>query len=195
MKRSYRQKQRAKSQSQTRQKIVEAAIELHQSKGPAATSMADIAELAQVGKVTVYRHFPDEAALTGACSGQYFERHPMPDIGEWRKIGDPSERLRRALRDTFHHHRDTEPMMSRVLAEVRDTPLMEPYNAYWRDAVDCLAAPWPVSQGDMAPLKAAIALALSFDTWRLLTRDRGLTDDQAVDLMMRLIGAGPRAAG
>lgn len=186
MKRPYQLKRRAERQDQTRQKIVEAAIELHQTKGLAATSMSDIAEHAKVGKVTVYRHFPDEAALVGACSGQYFQRHPFPDPEEWLSIPDASERLRRGLRDAYAYHRATEPMMTRVLAEARDHPVMAPYHAHWQRAADILAATWPLSGKRKAMLKAALALALSFDTWRLLVRSRRLTDDQAVELMMRL---------
>jgi hypothetical protein len=35
-------------------------------------------------------------------------------------------------------------------------------------------------------LKATIALALSFDTYRTLTREQHLTDEQAIALMTRL---------
>jgi CRP-like cAMP-binding protein len=34
-------------------------------------------------------HFPDEATLSRACSGQYFSRHPAPDPDRWRAIADP----------------------------------------------------------------------------------------------------------
>ena len=186
MKRPYRLKLRAESQNRTRQKIVEAAIDLHQTKGLAATSMSDIAERAKVGKVTVYRHFPDEAALAGACSGQYFQRHPFPDPDAWRCIQDASERLQLGLRNTYAYHRATEPMMSRVLAEARDLPVMAPYHAHWQHAVDVLVSAWQTSASSEARLKAAVALALSFDTWRLLVRSQRLTDDQAIDLMIRL---------
>jgi len=123
MKRPYQLKRRAESQDRTRQKIVDAAIALHQSKGLAATTVEDIARRAKVGKVTVYRHFPDEVALVGACSGQYFQRHPLPDIEDWRNIGDPPERLRRGLRDTYRYHRETEAMMDGSDA-VSDWPLL-----------------------------------------------------------------------
>jgi AcrR family transcriptional regulator len=186
MKRSYRLKQRAEGQGRTRQKIVDAAIELHQTKGLAATAVSDIAERAKVGKVTVYRHFPDEAALVSACSGQYFQRHPFPDPEDWRRIEDASERLRRGLRDTYAYHRATEPMMTRVLAEARDLPVMVPYHTHWQRAADVLAGAWPASARRKAVLKAALALALSFDTWHLLVRSQRLTDDQAIELMMRL---------
>ncbi len=186
MKRSYRLKRRADSQGRTRQKIIEAAIELHQMQGLAGTTVSDIAARAKVGRVTVYRHFPDEAALVGACSGQYFQRHPLPDPEGWRGIDDASERLRRGLRDTYAYHRATEIMMVRVLAEARDLPIMEPYHAHWQRAVEVLAAAWPPALRRKALLKAALALALGFDTWRLLVRERRLSDDQAIELMMRL---------
>ncbi len=186
MKRSYRLKRRADSQGRTRQKIVEAAIELHQMQGLAGTTVSDIAARAKVGRVTVYRHFPDEAALVGACSGQYFQRHPLPDPEGWRGIEDASERLRRGLRDTYAYHRATEAMMVRVLAEARDLPIMDPYHAHWQRAVEVLAAAWPPALRRNALLKAALALALGFDTWRLLVRTRRLSDDQAIELMMRL---------
>ena len=143
MSRSYRLKRRAERQDQTRQKIIEAAIALHQAKGPAATTMNDIAEQAKVGRVTVYRHFPDDESLLRACSGQYFERHPFPDPASWYSIQDAAARLRRGLRETYAYHRETEPMMSRVIADARDLPIMAPYHAHWRRAAEILAAAWP----------------------------------------------------
>jgi AcrR family transcriptional regulator len=186
MARSYRLKRRGERQQRTRQKIVEAAIELHQAKGLAATTMSEIAERAKVGRVTVYRHFPDEAALVGACSGQYFQRHPLPDPESWASVRDAEERLRLGLRETYAYHKATEPMMTRVLAEARDLPIMIPYHDHWKRAADTLSAAWSVSDRRKTLLKAALALALNFDTWRFLVRERHLTDKQAVELMTRM---------
>jgi AcrR family transcriptional regulator len=186
MTRSYRLRRRAERQDRTRQKIVEAAIALHQDKGLAATTMGDVAERAGVGRVTVYRHFPDEAALVGACSGQYFERYPLPDPEPWLSIADPVERLRRGLGESYAYHRETEPMMAGVLAEARDHPLMAPYHDHWRRCAEVLARGWPAKLRRQHQLGAACALAIGFDTWRTLARDEGLTDAQAIALMLRL---------
>jgi AcrR family transcriptional regulator len=188
--RPYRLKRRAQRQQETRQRIIEATIELHQTIGPAATTVTDIAEHAQVGRVTVYRHFPDETTLARACSGQYFERHPAPDPNEWRAIPDPNERLRTALSAAYAYHRATEPMMTHVLADARDHEAVAPYHSYWRHAADVLVAPWRARGRRRALLRAGIALALSFDTWRTLVREHGLTDDQAIDVALRLVGSG-----
>lgn len=186
MPRPYQLKQRAKRQDQTRQRIVEAAIDLHQAKGLAGTTMNDIAERAKVGRVTVYRHFPDEAALVGACSGLYFERHPLPDPEPWRAIHDPTERLYQGLRETYRYHEETDAMMVGIHAEARDHPVMAPYKAHWQRAAEILVSPWRVTGHRQKLLRAAIAHALGYDTWRSLVRDQHLTDEQAIELMLRL---------
>ena len=186
MARSYQLKRRAERQDETRQRIIEATIELHQTIGPAQTTISEIAERAQVGRVTVYRHFPDEATLSRACSGQYFERHPFPDPDRWQKIADPAERLRTGLRETYAYHAATEAMISHALADARDHPVMAPYHAHWQHAADILSAPWRLRGSRRSMLHAAIALALSFDTWRTLTQEQGLSDDQAIAVMLRL---------
>jgi AcrR family transcriptional regulator len=184
--RRYELKRRAEQQRQTRARIIEATIELHQTIGPAATTFTNIAERAGVGRVTVYRHFPDEPTLSRACSGLYFERNPPPDPSAWTHIADPTERLRTALGEAYAYHRATEAMMTRVLADARDHPVLEPYHARWQRAAELLAGAWRARGRRRALLEAGIALALSFDTWRTLVRERRLTHEQAVDVAARL---------
>jgi AcrR family transcriptional regulator len=186
MARSYQLKRRAERQDETRQRIIEATIGLHQTIGPARTTISEIAERAQVGRVTVYRHFPDEATLSCACSGQYFERHPFPDLDHWQKIADPAERLQTGLREAYAYHAATEAMISHALADARDHPVMAPYHAHWQHAADILSAPWRLRGSRRTMLHAAIALALSFDTWRTLTREQGLSEAQAIAVTLRL---------
>ena len=186
MTRSYELKRRAESQDETRQRIVDAAIELHQTIGPAATTITDIARRAGVGRVTVYRHFPDEATLARACSGKYFEHHPFPDLTAWEAIHDPAERAGFALAESYAYHRANEPMFAHVLADAREHPVMAPYHRYWADAADVLMTGRRARGRRRTMLRAAIAVALSFDTWRTLAREQQLTDTQAVALMLRL---------
>ena len=117
MTRSYELKRRAESQDRTRKRIVDATIELHQTIGPAATTVSDIARRARVGRVTVYRHFPDEGTLARACSGTYFEQHPFPDLAAWAAIRDPVERAGVALAESYAYHRANEAMFAHVLAD------------------------------------------------------------------------------
>ncbi|HEU0335827.1 MAG TPA: helix-turn-helix domain-containing protein [Gaiellaceae bacterium] len=194
MSRPYELKRRAEDLERTRTRIVEAAIELHQTIGPAATTVTEIAQRAGVGRVTVYRHFADEAALARACSRRYLSEHPLPDPARWLQIADPAERLRTGLAHAYAYHRANEAMMSHVLADARDQPVMAPYHAHWQRAADVLVSPWRARGRRRALLRAGIALALAFDTWRALVRGQGLTDEQAIELMLRLTCEGAGAA-
>jgi AcrR family transcriptional regulator len=101
MTRTYVKKRRAEQQAETRRRIVEAAVALHGSIGPAQTTISMVAERAGVQRHTFYAHFPDERSLQLACSGLHLERDPLPDAEPWRKIADPSERLRAGLRAIY----------------------------------------------------------------------------------------------
>src|SRR5678815_2610442 len=86
MPRTYTLKRRAEQQADTRRRIVEAAVELHGTVGPARTTVSMVADRAGVQRHTFYAHFPDERDLLMACSGLVFERDPLPDAAPWRAI-------------------------------------------------------------------------------------------------------------
>jgi AcrR family transcriptional regulator len=79
--REYRMKKRAEALSATRQRIVQATMDLHDKQGVIATSYLDIAERAAVGAATVYRHFPTLGLLVTACGARVWEtiRPPLPE--------------------------------------------------------------------------------------------------------------------
>src|SRR6185503_20231999 len=120
--RKYTKRRRAESEQETRQRITEAAMNLHGSIGPARTTISAVADRAGVQRATVYRHFPDEESLFAACSGHYMALNPPPDPEAWAEETDHSARLRRALTETYSFFRRTEPMLSNVL---RDAPVVE----------------------------------------------------------------------
>ena len=101
MNRKYEKKERARRQEQTRQRIVEAAVDLHTSVGPQQTTISGIAKRAGVERHTVYAHFPDDRTLFRACSEHWAARHPLPDPEALAWIEDPVRRLRRALGEMY----------------------------------------------------------------------------------------------
>lgn len=187
MSRSYQLDRRAETQRETRRRIIEAAIELHQERGPAFTSVTDLAKRAGVGRVTVYRHFPSEALLLQACSGLYAIRHPLPPLPPTRPGNTPTDRLRAALTGVYAYHADTEPMMARVLPQVGDQPVMRPYHEHFAAMADSLTAAFRARGRRRTTLHAAITLALSFHTWRLLVRDQQLSNVQAINVVLRMV--------
>ena len=101
--------------NETRQRIVEAIVELHEEIGPAATTVTAIADRAGVQRLTVYRHFPDDLALLGACSAHWFAGHPLPDPASWAGIPDPRTRLESALNRLYGFFRNGAPMLESIL--------------------------------------------------------------------------------
>ena len=185
--RPYRKRRRAELEEETRRRITEATVALHGTVGPARTTVSAIAERAGVQRATVYRHFPDERALIGACSAHWNAANPRPDIAGWAAVEDPDDRLRSALSELYAWYDRTEYMVERI---TRDAAVVEPLReamgraaGWYEAATGVLAEGRP---GDAARARAAIAHALAFDTWRSLVRRQGLAPEEAVELMERL---------
>jgi len=182
-------RRRAEQVDQTRQRIVEATAELHGSVGPAATTIAAIAEAAGVTRLTVYRHFPDEDALFGACSAHWIARQQLPDPGAWARIGDPAARLRAGLADLYRFYRAGAGMLTCLYRDFAALP--EEHQQALRDQDtllgDVLAAPFGRAGGEHRRIRAVTGHAISFWTWRSLCLDQDLTDTEAVDAMTGMI--------
>jgi AcrR family transcriptional regulator len=198
--RPYRMKRRAELEERTRRRITESAVALHQELGPARTSISAVAERAGVRRSTVYRHFPDEDALFGACSSHWRAANPSPDPRAWAAIEDPRERIETALRELYAFYGRTEGMYTSLL---RDEPLVPivhrllgDFYGYLRAIQDILMAGRGLRGHAARRTRAAIGHALAFPTWRSLTREQELTDGDAVALMCVLVdGSGGARAG
>lgn len=192
-KRKYEKKRRAEAEAQTRLRITESAVELHGSLGPARTSISAVAEHAGVRRSTLYRHFPDERALFGACSAHWAEANPPPDIGRWAAIEDPAERLAAALSELYAYYRRTEGMLDKLLRDAPTVPvvdeLMGAFRAFLDEAGKVLMQGRGLRAAAAKRTRAAIGHALAFRTWQDLTRAQGLDDRQAAELMSRLVAA------
>jgi AcrR family transcriptional regulator len=191
-KRRYEKKRRAELEEETRRRITESAVELHSTLGPSRTSVSAIAERAGVRRSTVYRHFPDEAALFGACSAHWEAANPPPDLPSWAAIDDPAERLRTALGELYAFYRRTEQMMENLHRDEVTMPLVRErfagFHQFVAAARDLLVRGRPERGRHRDEVRAAIGHSLAFTTWRSLTREQGLDDDQAVELMCDLAG-------
>jgi AcrR family transcriptional regulator len=196
-KRKYELKARAESQRQTRERIVQATMELHREVGPAKTTVAEIARRAGVQRLTVYNHFPEDRELFGACQAHWMGLHPLPDLSAVLALPDPEERVRSALRSFYRWYRDTEPMAEKVQRDRGAVPALDALMRQTADArlaelTDALAGGLS-SRGRRAERqRALVRLALDFWTWRRLDRE-GFDDDRAADLMTKAV-AGVAAA-
>ena len=194
-KRPYRKRRRAELEARTRRRITESAVELHATVGPSRTSISAVARRAGVRRSTVYRHFPDEAALFAACSSHWMAANPTPDLASWAAVEDPDERLRVALDELYAYYRRTERMMANLMRDEAAMPtverLMGGYREYVAAARETLVRGRGVRGRARRAVQAAIGHALGFPTWRSLAREQGLDDSQAAGLMCRMVAAAP----
>ena len=193
MSREYRKRVRALKEEETRQRITEAAMELHGSVGPARTTISAVADRAGVQRATVYRHFPDEAALFGACSAHWFSLHPPPDAARWSAIADHDERLRTALHDLYAWYAGDERMFANLFRDAEVVPAMRPVfdasSQAFEHWVGEIARGRPEHGRARKRVRAAIAHGASFPTWHALTRQHGLSDDEAVEIAAGMVAA------
>jgi AcrR family transcriptional regulator len=198
MRRKYELKRRAERLDQTRQRIVDATIALHTTLGPARTTISAIAERAGVQRHTVYSHFPDERALSLACSGCHAERHPLPDAAAWAAIADCEGRLRHGLTELYAYYARHGEELAPILRDVESHALTrEMIDLRMRPALgrirDVLAAPFHARGVRRTRLLAMLELFLDLSTWRMLAR--AMPPAGVVDAAVRAIVAQGAAAG
>lgn len=197
-KRRYEQRARAERQADTRRRIAEATAELHEEVGPARTTVAEIARRAGVQRLTVYNNFPDEHDLFAACQQHFLAQNPPPDLATALELERPSERVESVLHRLYGWYRRTERMSTNVRRDRETMPALDALMAETSDAAlgrlaDALAA--GVAGGrPRRPVRAAVALALDFWTWRRLARE-GLGDRAAARLMTGFVESAARTPG
>lgn len=186
MSRTYTLKKRAEQQEQTRRKIVEAAVSLHGTIGPAQTTISMIAEKAGVQRHTFYAHFPDEKSLFMACSALHLEHQPLPDADAWRGIADEGERLRTGLSELYGWYERNAEMAACIM---RDAEVLEAV----REVSHLRMGPFFAACNEVLGTemgkrrRAMLRVALSFYTFRTLTRDAGLKPAAAAEAMAKTL--------
>jgi AcrR family transcriptional regulator len=192
--RKYQLKARAESERQTRARIVQATMELHQEVGPARTTVAEIARRAGVTRLTVYNHFSDDTALYSACQSHWLGLNPLPDFSAALVLPDPRERVRAVLRSFYAWYRKTAPMPEKIQRDrgavpALDTLMQRTSDARLSQLSDALAAGF--GRSGRRRSRTLIRLALDFWTWRRLSAE-GLSDKTSADLMTNTIVATSR---
>lgn len=195
-KRKYELRARAEQQEQTRQRIIDATVALHQEVGPAQTTVAEIARRAGVTRLTVYNHFPLEEELFAACQRSFLTHHPLPDLAPALALEDPRARVEAALQELYESYRNREPMTNNILRDRSALPALDRLLRQTMDAgqaqlTGALAVSFDARGNKAKRLRALIRLALDFSTWQRLKRE-GLNDATAAKLMADLVACTAR---
>lgn len=215
-KRPYTLKARARRWEDVRRRITVAAVHLHESVGPARTTINAIAKRAGVQRATVYNHFPTELELIDACSSHWFTENPPPDQKVWLQIQDPGTRTRFALQEMYEYYDRGRDMLGKVLRDAAVVPAMDEIRRtkwvpHLEGIVDILVVGWsaPAKQTAKSHLselvddnmsaadgrhttekeiRACLRVVLDFFTWQTLA-ESGLTSVDAATLAARWVGA------
>jgi AcrR family transcriptional regulator len=185
--RKYELKARAESQRETRDRIARVAAELHEEKGVAHTTVAEIARRAGVTRLTVYNHFADLSELLPACAAHYARLHPTPDFESVLAQGDADERVRGVLGLVYRWYRETEPMYGKLFSDRASVPELDRFLEQNIDRMldglgSDLAGSFALRGRRAVRRRALIRLALDFWTWRRLAGE-GLDDEASADVM------------
>jgi AcrR family transcriptional regulator len=184
---------RAELEEETRRRITASAVALHERVGPAQTSITAIAEDAGVRRSTVYRHFPDEEALFAACSSHFRALNPAPDPAAWAAIDDPDVRTETALRELYAFYGRTHRMYESLFRDESLVPAVRRRLRDFHGYLDAVRKMLLKGRGRVPRrTRAAVGHALAFATWRSLTQDQRLSEDEAVTLMSALVASASR---
>jgi AcrR family transcriptional regulator len=189
-------KARAEKQAETRRRIVEATLSLHEDVGPARTTVAEIARRAGVQRLTVYNHFPDEIDLFDACGQHAMEKNPPPDPTPALGIDNPEQRLRAVLEPLYRWYRknarSSENLQrDRLVMPALDKVIRIRMDQQFAHLADALASGFAPKGPRAKAVRAAVALALDFWTWRRLAAE-GTSDEAAASLMVGAVKAAAR---
>jgi AcrR family transcriptional regulator len=191
-KRKYTLKQRALQQEETRERIVDAAMALHEELGPARTTIQALADRAGVQRLTVYRHFADEREILQACSAKWIGLNPPPDPALLPE-GEPIERVHAMLAALYDYYRETEQMWTSLYKDLGRVPAlteaMAGFEAYLDSVRDALLRAFPAAK--TRRLRATLGHALAFSTFVSLS-DQGLGRKAMPDLVCDWVRASTR---
>jgi AcrR family transcriptional regulator len=189
-------RRRAELVDETRLRITEAAVRLHTTVGPSNTTISTVADEAGVTRLTVYRHFRDQDELFDACRRHWYVQNPLPDTAAWRSAPLIEDRARRAFSELYAWYRDRGEALWPIYRDMASMPVtaQADVRAQWAAVADDLVAGLEVGPAARRPLRAAAGHLVGLLTWRSLVRDQGLSEDEAVELAVRLLCAAAETA-
>ncbi len=188
--RRYDMGKRAAAVASTRQKIVEATLELHTNQGILATSWEDIAKRADVAVGTVYRHFPSLGELLPACGELTMARLGLPSeehIAQlFEGLSTRRELLTRMVTELFVLYERAAAEILAIRRNRHDLPPVQEAHEWIESVIE------GVVQHALVPLEAdervmrVVRALADVSVWEAL-KVRGITGEEAVDAMTEIL--------
>lgn len=197
MTREYRMRKRAEAQDRTRERIIQATMQVHDEKGVAPATFAEIAARAGIGQATLHRHFPTLGDLVRACGRHVWQemRPPVPEgaAAVFDGARTNQDRLRRLVEelDAFYERGEL-----RLALAARDRQLVPELDGFLTAVEAGIAALVRAALQDADGRDPAVPVVIaltSFAMWQQFRRS-GLPAAELPELKVRILGCAIKAA-
>lgn len=174
--------------TRNRRKLMETAQALFKAQGVANVTMSEIAQSAEVGKGTLYRHFNDKAMLCHAMLDEAMRNLQQNTLLYLRNSDNPTQSLRwflgQAVMYVDHH---TE--LLREVAVASDTPYLEhPAHIWFRQTIFSLLQRIGI-EGDHEYFADTLYVLLDVRTIRFQRQIRGYQVERIIEGIHAILDA------
>jgi AcrR family transcriptional regulator len=185
---------RAAAADSTRLRILEAAIDLYRTQGMAATTVAQVAERADVARATVLNHFGPGDGLATAAIGRIASSLSLPTKAIFAGAISPPRRVRRLVEALYLLYERSEPWFSVLREDLKAVPAaVQGEQRFWAETQDLYQAALG-RRGRNRRLLATVAGLTSPATFAAL-KGAGLSTTEAAktvaDLLATLVDGSP----
>lgn len=177
--RKYTMGRRVGALEDTRQRIVDATVALHNEKGIVDTTFQDIAARADVALGTVHRHFPSLDDVVMACGARITEMNPPPDSAILDGVVGADTRIEVLVRESFfYYERGQRPLEVAYCERTKIRPLAEHMRGFDDGRWQLVRAALLERAGDDALVRRVYALT-HFSAWQAFHR-AGISTSDAI---------------
>ncbi len=179
---------RRQRSERNRQKIIAAMFDLVRA-GDMEPSAVRVAEHAQVGLRTVFRHFEDLDSIYREMAEQ-MEARILPQISKPLKAEDWQGRIKELMRRRIRVFEEIMPLrISASLRRYRSEFLMEGHMRFTQRERDIISYVLPEEISNDPVLLSAFDSTLSFATWRRMRQDQSMSRVKATRVVETMLDA------
>jgi AcrR family transcriptional regulator len=197
MTREYKMRKRAEALERTRERILQATMQVHDEKGVAPATFSDIAKRAGLGQATISRHFATIGDLVQACGMHVWVemQPPTPDAAPavFAGIETTHERLEKLVAEVDAFYRRGALRLGLASRDRELVPQLHGFLCAVEAGVEALVREALAMAGEPErAVKVAITL-MSFPVWQQFQK-LGLPQDELAALQVRFLNCAIAAA-
>jgi len=184
--RNYRLGRRAEQMSETRERIVRAALELIRTEGLRAATVPAIAKAADVAQATVRNHFPDQPALLDEVGAMILDDLALPDADIFDGLDTPSERVTRLAHELVAFYGRGEDWWFVLTADASMTPAFQQTTRMYEEQFDRVVEEAVRPMGDDALAVAMVGSVVGPPLHYALVA-RGFAPEEVVETSLAML--------